>query len=62
MGAVKPMTFMIITTAIGGGIPKKGDANNVFTTKQYLASIEEQFKSTFKANASTHNENAHYQV
>ena len=42
-----------ITSAIRGGIPEKNDANNIFTAKQYFASIEEQFKSTSKANAST---------
>ena len=51
------MSLMImkstITTAIRGGIPDKDDANNIVTAKQYLASVEEQFKSTSKANAST---------
>ena len=51
------MSLMImkstITSAIRGGIPEKDNANTVFTAKQYLASVEEQFKSTSKANAST---------
>ena len=33
-----------ITSAIRGGIHEKNDANNIFTAKQYLASVEEQFK------------------
>jgi gag-polypeptide of LTR copia-type len=51
------MSLMIIkstiTSAIRGGIPEKDDANNVFTARQYMTSVEEQFKSTSKANAST---------
>ena len=51
------MSLMIIKSTIiatiRGGIHQKDDANNIFIAKQYLVSVEEQFKSTSKANAST---------
>jgi gag-polypeptide of LTR copia-type len=42
----------IITSAIRGGIPEKDVESNFFTAKEYLVSVEEQFKNTSKANAS----------
>jgi gag-polypeptide of LTR copia-type len=50
------MSLMImkdtITSAIRGGIPEKDAECNFFIAKQYLVSVEEQFKSTSKANVS----------
>jgi hypothetical protein len=41
-----------ITSTIRGGISENDAESNPFTTKEYLVSVEEQFKSTCKANAS----------
>jgi hypothetical protein len=50
------MSLMImkstITSAIRGGIPENDAESNPFIAKEYLVSVEEQFKSTSKANAS----------
>jgi gag-polypeptide of LTR copia-type len=49
------MSLMImkitITSTIRGSIPEKDAESNPFTAKEYLVSVEEQFKSTFMANA-----------
>jgi gag-polypeptide of LTR copia-type len=42
-----------ITPAIRWDISEKDAESNLFTAKEYLFSVEEQFKSTSKANAST---------
>jgi len=51
------MSLMImkssITPTIRGAIPEKDSANKTFNAKEYLASVEEQFKGTSKTNAST---------
>jgi gag-polypeptide of LTR copia-type len=41
-----------ITSTIREGIPEKDAQSNHFTAKEYLVFVEEQFKSTYKANAS----------
>jgi hypothetical protein len=41
-----------ITSAIRGGIPENDAESNLFTAKEYLFSVEEQFKSTSKASVS----------
>jgi hypothetical protein len=50
------MSLMImkntITSAIRGGILEKDAESNYFTAKEYLISVEEQFKSTSKSNIS----------
>ncbi|KAJ4780279.1 hypothetical protein LUZ62_064536 [Rhynchospora pubera] len=38
-----------ISLAIRGGIPEKNVAGELFTAKEFLTSVEEQFKSTSKA-------------
>jgi gag-polypeptide of LTR copia-type len=50
------MSLMImkstITSAIRGDIPENDVRSNPFTAKKYLVSVEEQLKSTSKANVS----------
>ena len=43
----------MITPAICGAIPDKDQDGNVLTAKEYLAKVEENFKSSSKTYAST---------
>ncbi|GAV83481.1 UBN2_2 domain-containing protein, partial [Cephalotus follicularis] len=51
------ISFMIMRSSISleirGAIPMKDDKEREFTAKEFLASVEEQFKGSSKANAST---------